>query len=196
VTRHRLIATARVATAAVLIAILAGCGIVAEKQPREVQPPPGPYGALASSRPSTAEPGSVQELLYFTKDGVLVPVTRKVRGEPTPTDLVRDLFAGPTESERAQGIGSALSGTELASDIRIVNGLATVNLVATPEGTGRSDEILAYAQIVCTLDARPAVTSVTFTRQGAPIGVPRATAELSDGPFTTADYASLITTER
>ena len=179
---------------AVLVATLVGCGIPAERQPREVQPPPGPWGGLASTRPSTAEPGAVQEILYFTKDGVLVPVTRKVRGEPTPTNLVRDLLAGPTESERGQGIGSALSGTEMASDVRIVNGLATVNLTATPEGTGRSDEILAYAQIVCTLDARPTVTSVTFTRQGEPINVPRATAELSDGPLTRADYASLITT--
>ena len=57
---------------AVLVATLVGCGIPAEGQPREVQPPPGPYGALASSRPSTAEPGSVQGILYFTKDGVLV----------------------------------------------------------------------------------------------------------------------------
>jgi spore germination protein GerM len=191
---NRRIALTVVLVATALVATLVGCGIPAEDQPREVQPPPGPYGGLASNRPSTAEPGAVQEVLYFTKDGVLVPVTRNVRGDPTPTGLVRDLLAGPTESERAEGVGSALSGTDMASDVQVVNGLATVNLTATPEGTGRSDEILAYAQIVCTLDARPAITSVTFLRQGEPINVPRDTAELSEGPVTTADYANLITT--
>jgi hypothetical protein len=182
-------------TAAIMLATLAACGISAQDQPREVQPPPGPYGALASNRPPSAEPGTVREVLYFTKDGALVAVNRRVRGEPTPTDLMRALLAGPTEEERDQGIGSALSGIDIASDIRVVNGLATVDLTATPEGTARSDEILAYAQVVCTLDARPAVTGVIFTRHGQPIGVPRDNAALVDGLLTTADYAALISTE-
>jgi hypothetical protein len=182
-------------TAAVVLATLAACGISAQDQPREVQPPPGPYGALASNRPPSAEPGTVREVLYFTKDGSLVAVNRLVRGEPTPTDLMRALLAGPTESEQNLGIGSALSGIDIASDIRVVNGLATVDLTATPEGTGRSDEILAYAQVVCTLDARAAVTKVNFTRHGQPIGVPRDNGALAENPLTTADYAALIRTE-
>jgi hypothetical protein len=181
--------------AAIALTTLAACGISAQDQPREVQPPPGPYGALASNRPPSAEPGAVQEVLYFTKDGALVAVNRRVRGEPTPTDLMRALLAGPTEAEQNRGIGSALSGIDIASNIRVVNGLATVDLTATPEGTGRSDEILAYAQVVCTLDARTAVTSVKFTRHGQPIGVPRDNGALAEGPLTTADYATLISTE-
>jgi hypothetical protein len=181
-------------SAAVLVAALAGCGIPPDGQPREVQPPPGPYGVIASHRPSTAEPGAVRQTLYFTKDGALIPVTRRVRGEPTPTDLIRTLLAGPTDEEQARGIGSALSGVNIAADVRVVNGLATVDLTTAPEGTGRSDEILAYAQVVCTLDARTAVTAITFTRQGTPIGVPRANGSLADGPLTAADYAALITT--
>jgi hypothetical protein len=150
---------------------------------------------LASNRPSTAEVGVVEEILYLTKDGMLVQVTRRVRSEPTPTELVRALLAGPSGDERARGIGSALSGVDIAPDIGVVNGRATVDLTATPEGTGRSDAILAYAQVVCTLDARATITSVVFTLHGEPIGVPRANGALSHGPLTTADYATLIAKE-
>ena len=108
---------------------------------------------------------------------------------------MRALLAGPTEAEQNRGIGSALSGIDIASNIRVVNGLATVDLTGAPEGTGRSDEILAYAQVVCTLDARTAVTSVKFTRHSQPIGVPRDSGALAEGPLTTADYATLISTE-
>lgn len=60
------------------------------------------------------------------------------------------------------------------------------------DGAGRSDEILAFGQIVCALTSRDDVTTVAFLREGKSLGVPRADGSLPDQPLVRADYAPLI----
>ena len=105
---------------------------------------------------------------------------------------MRDLLAGPTDTERSGGLGSALPGGNPIGEIRLSNGQAAVDITVA-EGAVRSDEVLAVGQVVCTLDARPDVNAVIFISGGQPIEVPRADGSLSEGPLTTADYASLVT---
>jgi spore germination protein GerM len=98
------------------------------------------------------------------------------------------LLSGPTAAEQDEGIGSALTGGEVIGDVTLADGQAKVDLVVGLDGTGRSDAVLAIAQVVCTLDAQPDVAGVVFTREGEVVAVPRADGALSKGPLTATDY--------
>lgn len=186
--------TRRILLPALTVALLAGCGIAAEGAPRGADPPPGPFPALASPTPAApfiAASGAVAEQLYFVKDGKLVAVTRHVDTMPTVDELITALQTGPTDAERDTGLSSALLRSDVASLI-IDDGQAVVALASPIDGTGRSDEALAYAQLVCTLTARTEISGVSFTRDGQSLAVPRGDGSLSPGPLTAADYATLV----
>ncbi|SCL13506.1 Sporulation and spore germination [Micromonospora nigra] len=174
-----------------LAVVLAGCGVPAEDVPRAVTPPPGPFPYTATAAP-TPETGRVVETLYLVRDARLVPVTRRVDSVPAAGALLRDLLAGPTASERDDGLTSALPGAVSAVGVEISGGLARVAVAPAGAEAGRSDEVLAYGQIVCTLTARADVDAVTFLRDGAALAVPRADGALSAQPLTAADYAELV----
>jgi hypothetical protein len=168
---------------------VAGCGIQPESEPREVQPPPGPYSVLTEPGPGTTEAGAVRVHLVMTRDGALTVVTRLARSTPSLDGLMEDLLAGPTETEQADGIGSALTGADLIGDVHPRGVDAEVELATGLDGTGRSDVVLAIAQVVCTLVARPEVEGVVFIRSGELVAVPQGDGALSKGPLTFPDYA-------
>jgi hypothetical protein len=181
--------TARPFVVFMALVAVAGCGVTPDDSPRKIDPPRGPFQSVAS--PTTADPtGLVTQTLFLVKDEKLVPVVRHLDTTPTLNDLVEVLIAGPTDSERAQGITSALLGNAVISDVRARGYLVIVELSATVDGAPRTDEVLAYAQLVCTLTTRREVTGITFTRDGKTVGVPRGDGSLSSGPLTAADYAS------
>ncbi|BCB92026.1 GerMN domain-containing protein [Phytohabitans suffuscus] len=187
----------RAAALSVLLAVAAaGCGVPAEDVPREVDPPNGVSHAWATETTPAPDPdpgaGNIPERLYFLRDGELVAVTRNVDAQPSTDELVEDLLAGPTDAEQRDGLTSALLGNDIVVGVRLRDGRATVELTAAMDETGRTDQIFAFAQIVCTLTAKPGVTAVSFTRAGQPVGVPRADGSLSEAPATSADYASLL----
>src|SRR5690606_9806048 len=92
-------------------------------------------------------------------------------------------------AEQSQGIISVLPGANITDHVELENGRARVELTVSPEGTSRNDINLAFAQVVCTLDARPEVTGVFFVVQGEPVGVPTGdSSALDSGPVTAADY--------
>ncbi|GIH05241.1 hypothetical protein Rhe02_33080 [Rhizocola hellebori] len=175
---------------AVCAPVLHGCGVPLDPAPHPVELP----GRSSVSSPSLtpSENGAVNEVLYLVKDGRLTAVTRSLSGAPSAGQQLRHLLAGPTTAEQQQGMASALAGTELGLSVDIRDGQATVELATGLEGTGRTDDILAFAQIVCTLTSRSDVTTVTFTRAGQHVEVPRADSSLTRDPLTAADYAGLI----
>jgi spore germination protein GerM len=175
-------------------AAVTGCGVQAENAPREANPPNGVSHAWATETPLDPGPGAgtVPERLYFVRDGELVAVTRNVDAQPGVDELVDDLLAGPIDAEERDGLTSSLLGNDIVVGVHLSDGRATVELTAALDETGRTDQILAFAQIVCTLTAKPGITAVSFTRGGQPVGVPRADGSLSEAPATQADYASLL----
>ncbi|MEV6692850.1 GerMN domain-containing protein [Micromonospora sp. NPDC051196] len=181
-----------VAVAAILLALVAACGVPGEDRPRAVTPPPGPFPPSATAAPTTAETGAVTEVLYFSRDDRLVPVIRRIDEVPTAELQLRDLLAGPTHAERDDGLTNALTGALSNAEVELVDGQARVTVTPTVADTGRTDEMLAYGQIVCTLTARADVDAVVFLRDGAPLSVPRGDHSLSPDPLTAADYAVLI----
>lgn len=177
-----------------LAAAVTGCGVQAENGPREVNPPNGLSHAWASETPPEPGPGAgaVQQRLYFVRDGELVAVTRNVDAQPGVDELVDDLLAGPTDAEQRDGLTSSLLGNDIVVGVQLSDGRATVELTAALDESGRTDQILAFAQIVCTLTAKDGITAVSFTRGGQIVGVPRADGSLSEAPATATDYATLL----
>ena len=180
------------ATAGLLLA-LSACGIPPESTARGIQPPPGPYQLTTPNPPEPSPSGTVTEQLFYIKDGKLVPVERKVSGQRTVQDQMTDLLAGATDAEQSTGISSALPGANVIGGVHVSDQIATVDLGPGLDGSGRNDAVLAFGQVVCTLDSRSDINGVVFQQNGQPVGVPRATGLVSTGPLTTADYASLLT---
>ncbi|NUR69704.1 MAG: GerMN domain-containing protein [Hamadaea sp.] len=177
------------------VLLVAGCGVSTESDPRGVSPPPGPFAGLTSPRPSapaTAATGRIDEVLYFILAGRLVPVTRRVDLQPSVTELISALRAGPAPTEREAGLTTALGGTDVVAAVSISGSRVELALAAPVEGSGRADEALAYAQLVCTLTAHADIQDVVFTRDGSPVGVPRGDGSLSEGPLTADDYSRLL----
>ena len=173
--------------------LVAGCGVPAEGDARRIDPPPGAFPGVVQA-PDSDEPssGTAQERLYMVKDRQLIRVTRQVATNPDVEALVRDLLAGPTATERADGITIALPGAGVIAGVRQLGRTAEVELAGGLDDTGRNDEIIAFAQVVCTLVTKGDVDGVSFVREGRRIAVPRADGSLTEGPLTVADYRALV----
>ena len=180
---------ALVAVAALAVLATQACGVPDERAPRPIEP------SLVIGNPPPKVPGSsmgaVVERLYLVRDGKLVAVERRVGSAGDVGALLADLAAGPTEEEHDAGLTSALTGTDLIAGVRLVAGTAEVTF--RPQVGGRTDDILAIGQIVCTLDARTDVDTVRFLQDGQVLKVPDAEGALTARPLTVADYQTLIT---
>ncbi|MER7586048.1 GerMN domain-containing protein [Micromonospora sp. NPDC127501] len=175
----------------VLAVLLTGCGIPTDDTPRTVPPPRGPLSSAAPAD-TTAPAGSAAETLCLVRDNRIVPVVRRVDSAPTIADQLRHLLAGPSGAERGSDLTSALPGAVNAARATVTGTQALVTVDEPAEVGGRSDEVLAFGQIVCTLTSREDVSTVAFLRDGKALGVPRADGSLSSRPLTRGDYAPLI----
>jgi hypothetical protein len=175
----------------VLLAAAAGCGVPVDSEPRDLRQPGRVQG---SGGPAPDRFGAANERLFLVRDGELARVIRRVPTARTPEQMLQDLLAGPTAAEHEDGLSSALSTMKIDS-MDLTQRRAVIE-IGSPVGQGaRSDEILAYGQIVCTLTSQGAeVGTVRFTSGGKPLGVPRGDGSLSADPLTIADYAGLVGT--
>jgi hypothetical protein len=167
---------------------LAGCGVPRDSRPRDIDDPQ----ARGSAGPLAADAGTAIVRLYLVRSGRLVRVIRRVPSAQPPSGQLRELLKGPTASESADGLTSALSTMDVLG-MTIINRRATVSIAMPTEQGARSDEVLAYGQIVCTLTSQGAeVGTVSFVTGSKPLAVPRADGSLADGSLTIADYAGLL----
>jgi len=178
--------------AVVTMALVAGCGIPTEDTPREL-PSAGPLRSTAPAPTTVA--GPLVEQLCLVRDGKLVRVDRRVTSLPSIEIQLQHLLSGPTQEESDTGLTSALGGTNVIAGVRVEGAEAIVDVTSRLERASRSDEVLAYGQIVCTLLTRPDVRTVSFMEQGQRLSIPRADGSLSgDAPLTVADYEALLDT--
>ncbi|MEU4479233.1 GerMN domain-containing protein [Micromonospora sp. NPDC023966] len=183
--------TRRLVPLLIAAALLGGCGVPVDDEPRPVRPPPGGFPTPAGT--ATADPdGRVDEPLCFVQGDGLTAVTRRADGLPGVDAHLQHLLAGPDGAERDRGLATALPGTVAVAGATLSGTVATVDVRQAGEETGRNDEVLAFGQIVCTLTQRPDVDSVAFRRDGQPLEVPRADGNLSALPLTAADYRPLL----
>ncbi|HWS32659.1 MAG TPA: GerMN domain-containing protein [Actinoplanes sp.] len=163
----------------------------AQDEPHVVSLPRRPLNETASADASTEPVGEVAHVLCLVRDGRLVQAVRRADTMPTPQRQLDLLASGPNLFEQEQGLTSALATTSLTVTLPPTGTTATVGIAEGEEGTGRSDEVLAYGQIVCTLTSRADIAGVTFQRDGRSLQVPRGDGILSGDPLRLADYSSL-----
>ncbi len=186
---HRLLTTLAIAAAAALAA--AACGIPQDRHPT-VLPGGVVNGGLGTTTTTTAPAPTpaVPVTVFFVRAEHVVPVVRTTT-QPDIAGVLHLLLAGPSESEVAGGLRTAISGQTGLPGIRPDGSSAVIDLSKAFVEVGGQEQILALAQVVLTAAALPGITSVRFSLEGQPVEVPRADGTLSAGPMTAADYAAL-----
>jgi hypothetical protein len=177
---------------AVLVAVMGpvavACSIDTDNTPRGLV-------VSTTTTEATASPtsGGASGVLYYVRDGKLVPVSRSLP-DRTPNTVITALLGTPEPLERVAGLGSSIpAGTELLG-LQIDGDTVEVNLSKDFEnvvGTGRQQ---AIAQMVMTLTEFTEVSAVRFMVDGKPVQVTSPTR----GDTTSVgdcDYESLLTTE-
>ena len=183
--------TRPVLVAALLVAAVA-CGVPTDDTARLTDADEVPFGLLdADHEPSTgASPAGAmvaEVYLLAEQEAALIPVARRVE-DPSLVTLLAELERGPTDSETAAGLRSALTDTEVIVAAAIAGDTATIDLAEAFSSIGGTDQQLAIAQTVLTATARPDVEQVAFTLEGRPIEIPRGDGSLTSGTVTSDDY--------
>jgi hypothetical protein len=180
--RRRLVALA-------FVVLLAGCGVPVDNEPRNID---NADGGVPSHGPLVLDQGTSLERLCFVRDGRLARIFRRVPSPVSSQEQLEALLNGPTASEAAEGLSNTLPGTASMVQISLSGGRAVIEIGDRSAHGVRTDEILAFGQIICTLASRPEIGTITFTSRGQPLGVPRQDGSLTTGPLTVADYADLM----
>lgn len=188
--------TKRIATiVALLIVGLAGCGVPTDDEPRGIQPSQVPFDLLTPSttQPATTVPVPTIPVTVFMLQGdKLAPVMRSIPAPATVGSALATLIQGPTDTEAAQGLRSAVSAQANVSGAQVTDSVATVDIAGDVfASTGAQDQIRALAQIVYTATSVPDVGSVQFRIDGSGAGIPRGDGSTTTGPVNRGDYAAL-----
>lgn len=170
---------------------LSSCGVGDQKTPVEISGEhiPAPPSTVAGA---TRNVGRRVRVYLVANSDKLIPA---VRSDPVGDvgAAVRDLLAGPSRSEVAAGITSAVpDGTKLIS-AQLSGGTARLDFSEPLTSLTGHEELLAFAQIVATACASPGVDQVVIYVAGQPVNAPEPNGTLAQGPVTAADYDSLLT---
>jgi spore germination protein GerM len=179
----------------------AACGVNADSEPHEISRSNMPEGVAGDERATAdanAGQGGARARVWFLQDVNgdvrLVARTRPVRRPETPRGVLEALlYEGPTESERAYSITTAISSsTTLASTPELVeDGVLVVNLSDGFYNVVGDDLRNAFAQVVCTVTGIAGVRAAEFENEGDPIPGMDGNGQSSDRPLRCDDYAGL-----
>jgi hypothetical protein len=141
---------------------------------------------------ATPTSGGAAAVLYYVRDGKLVPVSRSLPDRRLGT-VISALLEPPEPLERVGGLGSSIpTGTELLG-LQIDGDTASVNLSKDFEnvvGPGRQQ---AIAQMVMTATEFPEISSLRFLVDGKPVQVTSPTRGDTE-TVGDCDYESLLPT--
>jgi hypothetical protein len=135
--------------------------------------PPQPAAATQAAQRTGSFPSANSLNVWVVRNGRLVEALRTHK--PTrrvATAALEALLAGPTQSEGASGLTTAIpDGTRLLG-VTIANGVAHVDLTSDFESAaGTRSQQLRLAQVVYTLTQFPTVKAVRFSLDGSPVSV-------------------------
>ena len=172
--------------------VLVGCGVPLQDEPAPIEPQAIPSRLQSPGVPTaTLSAARTTVQVNFVRKDRLVSLAREVPGSDVLDGVIQALTAGPTASEQADGITSALP-PGIALTVVVVQG-TTVGLELSGETDGRSptENVLAVGQIVLSVTALETVDEVTFWRDGSPVEALLADGALTTAPLTAADYEAL-----
>lgn len=176
-----------IAAALGALALLGACGVPLDDSARVRAPEDVPYDLLSSTTTTAAASDAGQDTtVCLASDGTLFTVGRDRRGA-TLLDLVT---RGPTEGESRLGLRSAMDDDAISS-VTTENGTASVELGEEFAEMPGNQQLLAVAQVTCTLTAQPGIARVAFLLSGERVDVPVQGGSLVSRPVTRSDYARL-----
>ncbi len=132
----------------------AGCGIRPTGGP--VAAGPAPRAAVGQSPDPTGASVPSDHVIYFMLQGRLAPVARTTFARLDTQSLVRELIAGPNQTEELAGYTSAVPSYLTVLDPQPDDAVDVVRL-GDPGTTARTLSSHAYEQIACTLRRSPAL---------------------------------------
>lgn len=175
-------------------ALVGGCAVPAQGEARKATNEAVPFALLDPLAPPLVPPPPGQSSepvsLCFVRDGRLVVVSVELA---TPVDL-----RGPLDALAAPPPGAgpllrtALTEPPIVREVRLLGGIARVDLLSGVSALPTDEQVLAVAQIVCILTGRPGVGQVSFTLEGARLAVPKGDGSLVSSPVARDDYAGLV----
>jgi hypothetical protein len=179
----------------------ASCGVPTGGAPETIAASDVPYGLASPSptgAPVTSDPARMDEPRIYLVDGhdVLVPRGRDMASGTLRErlgELLTDLAAGPTPSERSDQLSTALPPGLRLSVGDIDGDTVTIALVGSGNAPSGRESRRAVAQIVLTATSLEGIGRVLLTRDGAPVEAPLPSGELTSEPLTSAEYAGLLT---
>jgi len=176
-------------------ALVAGCGIGTQSEPEPIAPEDVPFGLLdpPAETVSPNEPAGVPFVVYFvTADGTaLTPAVRTAFAPASTAAVLRALVTGPTETEAASGLSTALPPDTTARPVVVTVDLAVIELGGGFGDVSGEDAVTAMAQIVFTVTEAAGVGSVQFRLDDEPLEVPRGDGALTSAPVERSDYPDL-----
>lgn len=170
-----------------------------EAPPPSVEPTYTPDPSFAATEPNAVpdavEPDApvaaaqVPVSAYFLDAEKVAPSARTVAGPAVAKAAMSELLQGPSDTERAQGLSSAVpAGTKL-NGVSIASGTATVDLSEEfTSGGGTLSMSARVAQVVFTLTQFRSVQRVTFRIDGKPLSVLGGEGIVLSKPQTRADW--------
>lgn len=186
-------AARRRAAAALALALSAtACGVPADGAARLAPEEEVPFDLLSGTTTSTPSGSSRGQdtTVCLALDGSLLAVFRGSGGPQALDTLLSLVTAGATEGESNLGLRSAVDD-EVVSDVSSSDGTATVELLEEFGELPGNQQLLAVAQMTCTLTAQPDVVRVRFLLDDEQIEVPIQGGSLVDRAVTRADYERL-----
>jgi hypothetical protein len=175
--------------ALLLLALLAGCGVPQDDEPRALDPREAPFRVFDDAAPAPAGDGRVA--LYFVRDDLVVLQTRPVERSTSISELLDLLLEGPTPEQVADGTRSALPSSFSVESVEVdASRIAVVTLGGGAAQVGPSP--LGFAQVVATLTAPGRARAVRFRLDGKDLPVPRGDGLLTTEPLDRTDYADLL----
>jgi hypothetical protein len=186
----------------VVAALLAtGCGAPQDGSVRAVDPEDVPYRLLDETpddSPRVPEPTgevTLPRVYLVDVEQRLVPVPVEVDAAALPhveESVLTLLAAGPTETQRGQGLGTALTPDVELTLVDVTDGVAQISL-GPPESAPAADRLpLAVGQVVLTATSVAGVDEVLLVQDGSPVEAPLPDGALTGEPLTAADYSSLV----
>jgi spore germination protein GerM len=183
-----------------LVALALGataCGVPVNAAPQSLPKNQVPFHLLSPvppATPSTTQPAAVLvPVKIYLVSGSGVSSTNRDVAYPAPLSAVlHALIAGPTGTESAQGLSTAIpSDTRVLSAV-VAGGLVTVDFSSDFGEVSGSAQVLAVEQVVFTLCAElSATTGVVFEIDDQPIEVPIANGSQVPGPVYLLDFINL-----
>jgi spore germination protein GerM len=184
----------RTTLVAVILVIAAGCGVPAQQQAIPIEPGAIPSQLSSPDRPTSprasATPGRSTVQVNFVRKDRLVSLRRDAPGDRLAA-VVQALKDGPTETEQANAITTALPPDLSLIVVAVQGRRVTLDLSGETDGRSATENVLAVGQIVLSVTALPSVDEVLFSHNGATVEALLADGALTTDPLTADDYASL-----